>query len=222
VRQPPGRGIEAPRRTPRRRAGSLVAWTSIEAGPEGGAIGILPQSMPALALAIPAAVLGTAALADTAVAATVTLTPASPRPGASAHLHGSGFAARTTGTVRLGSTGRRVRTDGDGQLTAVLPVSGTAGRRRLVVRVAGRRVAATVTVAAGGRDATALVAQSGGPRLVVDPTRAPPGAAVRVRGAGFGAQSRVALRLTARRLAVSPEEVGSLVEASDWGLVAEG
>jgi acid phosphatase type 7 len=126
----------------------------------------------------------------------VTLAPGTPRPGRAVTVSGSGFSPRAEATVRLGSTTRRVDTDGRGRLSAVLPIGASTppGSRRLTVRTGRRRVAADVTVGRDRRLATALVALSTGHRLLVAPTRAPAGAPVRLRGSRFGARRQVDVR----------------------------
>jgi acid phosphatase type 7 len=157
---------------------------------------ILNAAMCPLRLSAIAAALAVGALAEPAGAATVTLTPATLRPSGSVSVSGAGFSPSTEATVRLGSATTHVGTDGQGRLSAVLPIAGSApsGARRLIVRTGRRRVATDTSVARGGRAATALVALSSGERLVVDPTLAAAGAPMSVRGSRFGARTRIDVR----------------------------
>src|SRR5512132_3217563 len=104
------------------------------------------------------AVLVPGILADSACAATVTLTPAALRPGGTVHITGSGFAPRAQTTVQVGKTTRRAATGSEGRVSAVLAVAAATapGARRVVVRVGRRRVATTATVSRQAQPATAL------------------------------------------------------------------
>jgi hypothetical protein len=157
------------------------------------------------------AVLVPGVFADSAGAATVTLTPAALRPGGTVHIDGSGFAPRAEATVQVGRTTQRSATDAEGRVSAVLAVAATtaAGSRRVVVRVGRRRVATTATVSRQAQPATALGALSGGERLVLEPTRAPAGTRFRLRGSGFRDTGPVTVRFGATQLGIVRPARGS-------------
>jgi acid phosphatase type 7 len=141
-------------------------------------------------------------LTGTARAATVTLTPGSPRPGDTVHIAGSGFRSGAPTTVQLGRATQAVTADAAGRVFAVIPVAASAptGPRRLVVRTGRLRVATTVRISRRAAPATTLAARSGGERLVLDPALAAPGVRIRLRGSGFRGRPRVAVRLGSRSL----------------------
>jgi acid phosphatase type 7 len=172
------------------------------------------------------AVVLTGALTDAAAAATVTLTPAAQRPGGTVALSATGFSRSAKATVRLGSATSRVDTDRQGRVSAVLPVAASAasGPRQVVVRTGRRRVTAQIRISRGAQPpATAVVAHSSGPRLLVEPTRAPAGAPVSVRGSGFPARTAVELRLAGARVgAVRTSQRGSFSRAARVPPVAPG
>jgi acid phosphatase type 7 len=169
-------------------------------------------AMPALRpTVIATAVLVAGVLTDSARAATVTLTPAALRPGGTVHVNGSGFARRARATVQLGAATQRAVTDSQGRVSAVLAVaaSAPAGPRRVVVRVGPLRVATRASVSRNAGPATALAALSGGERLVLEPTRAPAGTPIRLRGSGFRDSGPVEVRFGAVQLGIARPARGS-------------
>jgi hypothetical protein len=163
------------------------------------------------------AVLLACVLADSARAATVTLTPAALRPGGTVHISSAGFAPRAHAIVRVGGATQRGTTDSEGRVLAVLAVAASTQprSRRVVVRVGRRRVATTASVSRRVAPATALAALSGGERLVLEPTRAPAGTRFRLRGSGFRDSRPVTVRFGATQLGVARPERGRFTLTGD-------
>ena len=134
--------------------------------------------------------------ADSASAASVTVTPASAAPGATVALRGDGFAARARGRVQLGARGlRSVRSARRGTVSVSVrvPRSARRGVRSLALRVGRRTVRVPFQVVRRTPAVVSSLTVSGRGERVFLPRVA--GARVTLQGAAFRRSARVRVSL---------------------------
>ena len=142
--------------------------------------------------------LGALALPVPAHGAALSVTPGVATAGAPVTVTARGLKPRAAGVARLpGARSRGLRVDAQGRASVVLTLRGSAhGSRRLTVRAGGTGVSTRLTVVARRRPPSTLGAVTGGPRVLLAPSRGRAGDRLTVRISGFGRRA-VTVRLGA-------------------------